>query len=92
MLHTIIIVKGTVANSLMGKAGNTIGFTLALFWETPELIVFRTIIITRSDNNSLLEPLNIENFSPQSVNLTKLQKKKTKLFCHVECLAYELGQ
>lgn len=49
-----------------------------------ELIVFRTIIITRSDNNNLLETLNIDNFSPQSVNLTKLvTKKMTVLPCRV---------
>ena len=59
----------------MGEAGNTMDFTLALFWEMPEHIVFRTIIIT-SDNNSLLDPVNTEHFSPQSENLKKLVTKK----------------
>lgn len=73
----------------MGKAGNTMDFTLALFWEMPEHTVFRTIVI--SDNNRFFDPLNIEYFNPQSENLTKLVTKKW-LFCHGECLAYQLGQ
>lgn len=59
----------------MGEAGNTMDFTLVLFWEMPDRIVFRTIIII-SDNNSHLGPLNIEHFSPQSENLKKLVTKK----------------
>lgn len=39
-----------------------------------DYIVSRIIIIA-SDNNSLLEPLNMEHLSPQSENLTVTKKK-----------------